>query len=310
MSQAEQVLVLRRPAVWQLSQRWSLNLLRFVRRKPLAGFGLLVLLLIAFVSLPGVDGLITTHTYQQQEIASILKGPSPEHFLGTDQLGRDVYSRMIVGARIAVVIGFGGTAMTIAVSAVIGLFSGYSRGWTDTLVQRLVELWYAFPPLVLLVALTPFFRQSISDLKVLEIKMAFVIAMLYASGDVRVIRSAVLTLVNLDYVEAARVMGASHLRIMVRHILPNVVPVMIVLATVNVGAIIITEASISFLGLGIPDPFPSWGRMLSGAGREHLVRQPLLSIWPGFAIAAVVFGFNMLGDGLRDVLDPRLRGSQ
>lgn len=292
-----------------VAQQWR-NLLRFVRRKPLAGMGLLVLVVVVVVALPGVDDLVAKQAYAQQDLRAILQSPSTEHYFGTDNLGRDTYSRIVYGARIAVVVGFGATAMTLVMSASIGLLSGYLRGWFDTTMQRFVEVWLAFPPLVLLVALTPFFRQSISDLKVLELKIAFVIALIYAAYDTRVVRSAVLTLVNLDYVEAARIMGASHLRIMVRHILPNVLPVLIVLGTVNVGAIILTEASISFLGLGIPDPFPSWGQMLSGPGVSNMVRQPFLSFWPGLAITVLVFGFNMLGDGLRDVLDPRLRGTQ
>jgi peptide/nickel transport system permease protein len=192
--------------------------------------------------------------------------------------------------------------MGILLASFVGITSGYFGGWFDILFQRLVDAWQSFPWLVILLSLIAVLQPGLLTLIV-------AIGILSASGSSRIIRSATLSVKEHPYVEAARAVGASHTRIILRHILPNVFAVMIIVATIGLGGVILAESALSFLGFGVPPPFPSWGEMLSGSARMYMHRAPWLAIWPGVAISVAVFGFNMLGDALRDVLDPRLRGS-
>jgi peptide/nickel transport system permease protein len=192
--------------------------------------------------------------------------------------------------------------MGVLLAALVGITSGYFGGWFDILFQRLVDAWQSFPWLVILLSLISVLQPGVPTL-------IFAIGILSASGSSRIIRSATLATKENQYIEAARAVGASHARIIIRHILPNVCTVIIIIATIGLGGVILAESALSFLGFGVPPPFPSWGEMLSGSARVYMHRAPWMAIWPGVAISVAVFGFNMLGDALRDVLDPRLRGS-
>jgi peptide/nickel transport system permease protein len=188
------------------------------------------------------------------------------------------------------------------VAATIGITSGYFRGRYDILVQRLVDAWQAFPYLIIILSLLAVLGPGM-------LNVILALSILVAAGASRVIRGATLSVVEHPYIEAARAMGAGHVRVIVRHVLPNVTATIVVVSTIGLGGVILAESALSFLGFGIPPPHPSWGSMLSGSGRTYMYSAPWIAIWPGVAISLVVFGFNMLGDALRDVLDPRLRGS-
>ncbi|HWO93576.1 MAG TPA: ABC transporter permease [Dehalococcoidia bacterium] len=279
---------------------WSREVWKFVRTKPLGaigGFFVLALLIMAAFA-----PLIAPYHYDDQVYTETLQGPSLDHFFGTDDLGRDLFSRVVYGARISVIVGFGSVAIAMAFATLIGMLSGYYGGVIDTAAQRLVEIAQAFPALILLISIIAIIGQGTGQI-------TLALGFLFAVGASRVIRGAVLGIKNNVYFEAARCVGASDVRIMLRYVLPNIAATIIVLATVYLGAIILVEASLSFLGYGIPPPYPSWGRMLNGIARSYIIDNPWMGLWPGLFISLAVFGFNMLGDALRDVLDPRLRGT-
>jgi len=247
--------------------------------------------------------LIAPYGYDEQNYSALLESPSWSHLFGTDDLGRDMFSRIVYGAQVTVIIGFGAVTLATVLATLLGAFSAYYGGAVDTTVQRLVEVWQSFPPLILLMSIIVIIGRG-------ELQLILAIAFIFTATTSRVIRSAVLAIKNNVYFEAGRILGATDVRMIVRYVLPNVAPTIIVLATVQLGAIVLVEASLSFLGLGLPPPFPSWGQMLSGAGRRYFVENPWIAVWPGLFISLAVFGFNMLGDALRDVLDPRLRSGQ
>jgi peptide/nickel transport system permease protein len=272
---------------------------RFIRQKPLGAFGAALILLFLILAL-GAQWL-APYPYDVGVAAQRLQWPSLAHPFGTDANGRDLLSRIIWGSRVSVTIGFGAVLISTVVACVVGITSGYFGGWVDLLVQRVVDVWISFPALVLLVSLVAIVGPGLWS-------TTLVLGILLAPGTSRVVRSAVLAMRHQPYVESARCVGAGHWRIVLRYVLPNVSAAILVLATVQLGAAILAESTLSFLGYGVPPPFPTWGSMLSGTGRAYMLQSPWLSIWPGLAISAAVFGFNMLGDALRDVLDPRLRG--
>lgn len=272
-----------------------------LRRKPLGALG--GVLLLAMVGLAFFGGWVAPYGYDDADVFSRLRPASGSHWLGTDNLGRDLLSRIIYGARVSMAVGFGGVALGLAGATLVGLLSGYFGGRVDILVQRVVDAFMCFP--LLLVALT-----IMALLGPGLVNVILTLGLVLAVRDSRVIRSAVLTVKTNLYVESARALGAGHGAMIVRHIFPNIVAPIIILATVNLGAVILIEAALSFLGFGVPPPHPSWGGMLSGAGIVHMLRAPWLALWPGVALSLAVFGANMLGDALRDVLDPRLRGTE
>jgi peptide/nickel transport system permease protein len=274
------------------------NVLRFARKKPLGAFGILVIVVLFLAALIGPE--LIKYDYQQVGVGPPLADPTAGHIFGTDQLGRDMFARMLYGARVTLFVGFGAVAIAIVLATMIGILSGYFGKTFDLVLQRVVDVWMAFPGLVLLIVLISIFRPGPTS-------VAIAIGVLLAGGPSRIVRAAVLTIKQEPFVEAARTIGASPPRIMLRHILPTVVPPLIVVASVQLGQAVLIEATISFLGYGIPPPYPSWGSMLSSDARTYLIAQPLLSLWPGVAITLVVFSFNMAGDALRDILDPRLR---
>jgi peptide/nickel transport system permease protein len=275
-------------------------LFEFVRRKPLGAAGGLIVAVLIFVALAAP--LLAPYAYDAASASVRLQGPSLAHPLGTDANGRDMLSRIIWGARISVTVGFGAVLISTILATTIGVISGYFGGVFDLLFQRLIDIWISFPALVLLVSLVSILGPGLWSVTI-------ILGLLVTPGSSRVIRSAVIAMRHLPYVETASCLGAGHARIILWHVLPNVFVSILVLATVRLGTAILAEATVSFLGYGVPPPYPAWGAMLSGTGRAYMLQSPWLSIWPGLAISLAVFGFNVLGDALRDVLDPRMRGS-
>jgi peptide/nickel transport system permease protein len=233
--------------------------------------------------------------------AHALAHPDAQHWMGTDSFGRDVWSRIIHGARISLAVGLGSTAVGSSIGVMVGLTSGYLSGWVDLVFQRITDILQSLPLLVLALVMTAALGPSLPNLII-------AIAIPLIPTVARVIRANTLALRELPFVEAAKSIGMSEFRIAVRHVLPNTLAPLIVLATAQLGSTILTEASLSFLGLGIPEPYPSWGRMLSESAAEYVRTAPWLVIFPGVAISLAVFGTNLFGDALRDILDPRQRG--
>jgi peptide/nickel transport system permease protein len=272
----------------------------FTRKKPLGAIGGVIVLALLVMAV--FAERIAPYNYDETIRGARMKPPGVEYWLGTDNLSRDMWSRVVYGARISITVGFGTIAIGTLVAAAIGVSSGYFGGAYDIAVQRVVDAWMSFP----------FFVIALSVMSVLGpglLNVILSIAVVVAATSSRVIRGAAITAAQHTYVEAARAMGAGHVRIILHYILPNVMATIIILATIGLGGVILAESALSFLGFGVPPPYPSWGGMLSGSGRTYMYRAPWMAIWPGVAISLAVFGFNMLGDALRDVLDPRLRGT-
>jgi len=272
---------------------------QFCRRKPLGalgGFIVLVLLIMAIFA-----PWIAPYKYDETIPGARMKAPGAQFWMGTDNLGRDVYSRVVYGASVSVTVGFGAVLLANLLATLIGITSGYFGGAYDICVQRVVDAWQSFPFLVVILSMMAVLGPGLLNL-------ILALGVLGAAAASRVIRGTTISVMQNTYVEAARALGAGHLRIMVRYLLPNVAATIIILATIGLGGAILAESALSFLGFGVPPPYPSWGAMLSGSGRSFMYRAPWMAIWPGAAISLAVFGFNMLGDALRDVLDPRLRG--
>ncbi|HEY4908286.1 MAG TPA: ABC transporter permease [Methylomirabilota bacterium] len=278
---------------------WT-TLLRFSRKKPLGAAGGVIMLLIVFIAI--FANILQTHDPIATNAAATLAPPSATHWLGTDHLGRDIYSRILHGARVSLLVGLGSTLVASVLGGIIGLLSGYVGGKTDLAVQRVMDILQGLPLLVLALVMAAALGPSIPNV-ILAISIPIM------PRAARVIRSSVLSIREFQYVEAARALGLTHLRIAFRHILPNTVGPFIVLGTAQLGSAILTEAALSFLGLGVPEPYPSWGRMLSVSAAEYAQKAPWLVLFPGIAISLAVFGSNLLGDALRDTLDPRLRGA-
>ena len=270
----------------------------FARRYPLGAIGAVVM--VVFLSAALFADLITAYSPLSTNASISLARPSSAHWLGADFMGRDVYSRIIFGARISLAVGVGATALGCIFGVAIGLMSGYLGGWVDLATQRVIDMLQALPLLVLALVMAASLGPSLQN-------TIIAIAIPLIPYVARVVRANTLALREMPFVEAAKAVGMSELRIAVRHVLPNTLAPLIVLATAQLGSAILVEASLSFLGLGIPEPHPSWGRMLSESAAEYVRTAPWLVIFPGVAISLVVFGTNLLGDALRDLLDPRQR---
>jgi peptide/nickel transport system permease protein len=275
-------------------------LARFVRKKPLGAAGGVVMVVILFTAI--FAELVATHDPIATDAAHTLARPSAEHLLGSDHLGRDIYSRIVHGARISLIVGLASTLLGSVLGGIIGLLSGYVGGKTDLIAQRFLDILQGLPLLVLALVMSASLGPSVQNV-IIAISIPIV------PRAARIIRASVLSIREMQYVEAARAVGITHLRIAFRHILPNTMGPFIVLCTAQLGSAILTEAALSFLGLGIPEPYPSWGRMLSVSAAEYAQKAPHLVLFPGIAISVAVFGSNLLGDALRDTLDPRLRGA-
>src|SRR5881397_4022606 len=273
---------------------------RFCRRKPLGALGgaIVLVMIVMAVFAP----YIAHYTYDETIRGARMKPPSAQFWMGSDNLGRDIWSRVVYGARISITVGFCAVLIANVLAASIGITSGYLGGTYDICVQRVVDAWQSFPFLVVILSI-----MAVLGPGLLNIVLA--LGVIGAANASRVIRGTTISVAENVYVESARAIRCGHLRIMVRHILPNVAGTIIVLATIGLGAFILAESALSFLGFGVPPPYPSWGAMLSGAGRSFFYQAPWMAIYPGLAISLAVFGFNMMGDALRDVLDPRLRGA-
>jgi peptide/nickel transport system permease protein len=271
----------------------------FTRRKPHGAVGGAILLVLVLVALSAP--WLAPHDPYQTNVAFKYAEPGSELLLGGDQLGRDVLSRLIYGAQISLWVGLLSVLIGITAGTLLGIASAYIGGIVDLLVQRMVDALMAFPPIILALGLMA--ARGASETNVIIALVAILLP-----GATRVVRSQALSIKELDYTLAARAIGARPGRIMVRHILPNVMATFIVLSTISLGFAIIIEASLSFLGVGIPPDVPTWGGMLTLGASRYINIAPWLAIFPGVAIALVVFAVNLLGDSLRDVLDPRLRG--
>jgi peptide/nickel transport system permease protein len=226
---------------------------------------------------------------------------TPGFFLGTDSLGRDILSRVIYGARISMIVGVVATTISVLESSIIGIISGYLGGKTDIVVQRFVDAWMCFPWLIIMLTIMSLVGAGMWQL-------TFVLGVTGGIGGSRVIRSAVISIRDNDYVQAGKAIGCSTPWIFVKHLLPNIFAPIIIMYSIGLGGVILAEASLSFLGYGVPPPAPSWGGMLSLEGRTYMQRAPWMALFPGLALTLVVWGTNMLGDALRDILDPRLKG--
>jgi len=270
----------------------------FCSRKPLGAAG--GLFTLAMVAAAVLAPLIEQYSPTAQNHLEAFVAPSAQHWLGTDNFGRDVYSRIVHGSRISLAVGLASSLLGVTLGGLLGLFSGYVLGKTDLLVQRFVDILETFPLLILALVMVAALGPSVPN-----VIIAISIPILPRAA--RVLRSSALQIREMTYIEGARSIGARDGRILFRYMVPNAMAPYIILVTAQLGGAILTEAALSFLGLGIPEPYPSWGRMLSGAAVEYAQRAPWLVIAPGLAISFAVFGFNLLGDALRDVLDPRLR---
>ena len=271
----------------------------FARRKPM-GFGGAIVLVAAVLCAIFAD-VIAPHNATDIGVGGRFIGPGGDGtILGTDQLGRDIFSRLIYGARISMYVGIVSVLIGISLGTMIGIASAYVGGWTDILVQRLVDALMGFPPIILALGLMAALGASVNN-------VVIALVVILVPGATRVIRSQALSIKELDYTLAAMSIGASSTRIMLRHMLPNVAATYIVLITLTLGFAIVVEAALSFLGVGIPPDVATWGSMLE-LGREHIDKQGWMVVFPGLVIALIVFSVNFLGDGLRDIMDPKLRG--
>src|SRR5882672_10423468 len=287
------------------ARRAGSGALRFVgrlfREKPLGAAGGVIFVLFLLCGI--FADLLAPYGMNQISLINRLKPPSWQYPFGTDNLGRDMLSRCLYGAQLSVIIGFSAAAIATAISVIVGIVTGYLGGKFDLVTQRFVDAWMSFPDLIILIVVVsvvgPGMPQIIGTL-----------GLLLGIGGSRIIRSAVVSVRENMYVHAAQSMGASTWRILWRHILPNVMPPIIVLFTTRVGTVILAESGLSFLGLGVPPPLPTWGGMLSGSGRTFMFQGPWLALAPGLCLTLVVYATNIFGDALRDLLDPRMRGSR
>ena len=297
------------PPVQQRRNQYADFFKRLVRTKPLGTVSAVVVLVFFVVGV--FANFIAPYDYNDQKIRNEdgtttrferLTSPSFDHFLGTDSIGRDMFSRIIYGARISMLVGVIGSITSLVVSCLIGIPSGYFGGKFDLVVQRFIDAWLVFPDLILLILLVALVGPSLWNI-------VFILGLQYGLGGSRSVRGAVIGIRQNAYIEASQAVGVSTPRILIKHILPNVAPFLLVLVTTRMPGMMLAESGLSFLGLGVPPPAPSWGGMLSSAAMSYMLRAPMLAIWPGLALSIVVYSTNMFGDALRDLLDPRLRGS-
>ena len=291
------------PAVSESKRRAGLAYfwIRLLKEKPLGtACGIIVLLFIVVALFAHV---LAPYGSTEMSLADRLTGPSARYLLGTDHVGRDLLSRLIHGARISLGVGLAATTINVLVALLVGGVSGFLGGKLDLAMQRLVDAWIAFPGLLLLLTIMSIVGQGLLQL----------ILVLGIAGGVegsRVVRGAVIAIKENDYFLAAKALGSPLPTTLRRHVLPNIMPPLIIIFSINIGGVIMSEAALSFLGFGLPPNIPSWGGMLSREGRLYMEMAPWLALWPGLCLTMVVFSFNMFGDALRDLFDPRLRGGE
>ncbi len=272
----------------------------FIARKPLGAAGAAIIIVMVIMASAGP--LITFYDPVEWNLADKLVAPGLSHWLGTDQMGRDLWTRMMMGARVSLLVGFASVAFGSGAGGILGIISGWYGGKVDQAIQRLMDSLMSVPTLILALAVTAALGQSLFNIII-------AIGIVQIPRANRIVRSQVVAIKESQFVEAARAIGAGNIRIMVSHITPQCVGPWLIIATSALGIAILTEAALSFLGLGVPPPEPSWGGMLSGPARDYFVQAPWMAIWPGLGLSLAVYGFNLFGDALRDVLDPRLRGT-
>ena len=272
-----------------------------LHHKPLGAAGFVIVIGIIFTAifapLIAPDGINDTSRAHQ------FAGPSMDRIFGSDHLGRDLFSRVVWGSRITVAIGFGAVAIAMSISVSLGLISGYYGGWFDKIVQRFVDGWMTFPGLIIALAMVALVGPGVWQLII-------VLGLLFGIRNSRVIRAQVLAVMARPHIEVVQSVGGGDFRLITRHLLPNTLPPIIILSTIEIPLVILIEASLSFLGFGVPPPYPAWGQMLTAQARQHMLTAPWIAIAPGVALSLTIFGWNMFGDALRDLLDPALRGSR
>ena len=273
---------------------------KMLRQKKLGAIGGIVFALFLFAGV--FADVLAPMGINETDMRQQLQSPSLEHWFGTDHIGRDVLSRILYGAQLSVIVGFLAAGLATVISIVLGVICGYFGGTLDMAIQRFVDAWMTFPDLVLLIVVVSIVGPGVTQIIV-------ILGCLYGIAGSRIVRGAVIGVRENMYTHAAQSIGARTLHILVFHILPNVMPVVIVLFTTRIGAVILAEAGLSFLGLGVPPPAPTWGSMLSGSGRTYMYLQPWLALAPGICLTIVVYAVNVYGDALRDLLDPRMRGA-
>jgi peptide/nickel transport system permease protein len=274
---------------------------KFARRKPLGAFGAFMIVALTSVGLSAE--LIAPYDPLKQGVGAQLLGPSAQHWFGTDNFGRDMFSRIVFGARISLLVALGCTVLTIIPSTLLGIASAYFKGWFDMILQRVVDAVQAVPGLIMLITIVSVLGSGMWNV-ILALSLPRMI-----TGS-RLKRAAALQISGQDYVTAAQAMGASNWRIMLQHVLPNIVAPIIIVVSLGFGGYILAESSLSFLGYGIAPPAPSWGNMMALDARRYMLTSPHMFWAPTIALSLVIFGVNMFGDAMRDVLDPRLRGSK
>jgi len=276
----------------------------FVKQQPLGVFGFLVILV--FIVFAVFARQVAPYDPEEIDFAAMLSAPSAEHLFGTDQYGRDVFSRIVHGARTALAVGVLSSLIGCTLGALIGAASGYFGGRVDTIVQRFVDIMLAFPIIVLAMVVVAVLGKW--PLWGVDLNLVIAIALPFLPKMARVARSSTLAIAQMPYIDAARAAGYSHTRIVLRHIMPNIMAPYLIMVTAFIAQAILLEASLSFLGLGVTEPTPAWGLMLAGQSADFYKEAPWMILFPGLAITLAVFAFNLFGDSLRDWLDPKMKG--
>jgi peptide/nickel transport system permease protein len=274
------------------------QVLTFVRRQPLGTAGLIIVIVMFLAG--GLAGVIAPFDPEENDFNAMMQAPSWVHLLGTDQMGRDIFSRLVYGARTALLVGFTSAVAGGLIGLVLGVASAYFGGWFDLVFQRVLDVLMAFPLIILALAVVAVFGTG-----VFNVILAITIPLIPRCG--RVVRASALSVREIPYVDAARALGFGHARIVLRHMVPNVVGPFLILLSAFVGQAILAEASLSYLGLGVQEPVPAWGLMLQGGAEEYATTAPWIAIFPGLAIVMAVLGISLFGDALRDAIDPKLR---
>ena len=275
--------------------------IRLVKEKPLGTISGIIILILIFVAI--FADVLAPYGFLELHLEDRLTGPSAKYLLGTDGLGRDLLSRLISGARVSLLVGLTVTTISVVISSLIGGVSGFLGGKSDLVVQRFVDAWIAFPGLLLLLTIMSIVGKGLPQI-------ILVLGISGGIGGSRLIRSAVIAIKGSDYFLAARAVGSPTTATLVRHVMPNVTPVVIIIFSISIGGVIMSLASLGFLGYGLPPNIPDWGGMLSREGRKYMEQAPWLALWPGLALTITIYSLNMFGDAMRDLLDPRLRGGE
>ena len=293
------------PSALTLAQPRRPNpVLHFIRKQPLGFIGFLVILLYFGMAI-GAYWISPFHP-EEIDFAAMLTGPNREHLMGTDQYGRDVFSRLVYGARTAMAVGIISAFLGCTAGALVGATSGYFGGRIDNLIQRVVDIMLAFPIIILAMVVVAVLGKRL--VFGVDVNLIIAIALPMVPKMARIARASTLSIAQMPYIDAARAAGYSHARIVLRHIAPNIAAPYLVMVTAFIAQAILLEASLSFLGLGVTEPTPAWGLMLSGASADFYKAAPWMILYPGLAITLAVFAFNLFGDSLRDWLDPKMKG--